>query len=384
MIKTVIEEIFLKEFSSKPELIVNAPGRINLLGEHTDYNDGYVLPAAINKSIIFGFKKRSDSQLNFYSIDFSERFQTTLEKLQKSNSVWANFLLGVLNELPVQLDHGFDVAFGGNIPLGGGMSSSAALEVGFGYGINLLYKLGLSRIEIVKIAQLAEHNFAGVNCGIMDMYASAFGKKNHVLKLDCLTNSHEYFPLALENHTILLCNTGVKHTLSESAYNKRREECNEGLRIVQTHEPSIKSLRDLPSKKVLELQTYLPSLIFNRLLYVTQENERVDKACNYLNTNNLEKFGGLMYQTHNGLSELYEVSCKELDFLVDCAKNSGLVLGSRMMGGGFGGCTINIIDKESVSSFIESTATKYKSKFEIDLITYIVSLENGVQEITKL
>lgn len=379
-----IKQSFKEFFGFEPDILINAPGRINLLGEHTDYNSGFVLPAAINKSMSFAFKKRNDNLLNFYASDLKESFNTNLQNIEKSKIDWANFLLGVLNEVERPLDSGFDIAFGGNIPFGGGMSSSAALESGFGYGLSLLFGLNLSKFEIVKMSQNAEHHFAGVNCGIMDMYASVFGKKDHVLKLDCETNTHEYFPLHLGSYKLILCNTGVKHNLSETAYNQRRIECHEGLKIIQKHLPNVKSLRDVSSNQVVTLKPHFTETVFKRILYVSQENERVQLACEFLNDNEIAKFGALMYETHAGLSNLYEVSCIELDFLVDQTRGNSKILGSRMMGGGFGGCTINIVHESHLDNFVSEISKNYKDQFGIELLTYIVSLENGVQQIQDL
>lgn len=373
---------FKNYYQKSPELVVNAPGRINLIGEHTDYNNGFVLPAAIDKSIVFAISKRTDNLLKFYSVDLDESFEISLDELKKFDKGWANYLIGVTKELldnNHKIPNGFELAFGGDVPLGAGLSSSAAVACGFGFALNELFGLGLERKGLALIAQKAEHNFAGVNCGIMDMYASLFGKENEVILLDCRDVIHRYFPFDFPDYEIVLCNTGVKHNLADSEYNTRRRECEEGVYLLQQIDPNIKSLRDVPVSFFARHRTKLPLLEMKRCRFVVTEIERVGWACEALVMGDLRMFGSYMYQTHWGLSTDYEVSCKELDFLVKNTEANDAVLGSRMMGGGFGGCTINIVKKDEVDSFIKKQTAAYAEQFDLTLDCYLVSLSNGVE-----
>lgn len=383
---SAISTKFKEVYQRTPDLLINAPGRINLIGEHTDYNDGFVLPAAIDKSIVFGIGKRTDKLIKYYSVDLNESYETAIDNLQKSDKSWANYLIGVTNEL-VNTGHnipnGFDLVFGGNVPLGAGLSSSAAVACGMGFALNELFNLGLDRKELAIIAQKAEHNFAGVNCGIMDMYASLFGKENEVILLDCRDIRHRYFSFDFPDYEIVLCNTGVKHNLADSEYNTRRRECEEGVFLLQQVDPAIKSLRDVSVAFFAQHRTKLPLLEMKRCRYVVTEIERVVWACEALSKGDLHAFGELMYQTHWGLSNDYEVSCKELDFLVKNTEQLDKVVGSRMMGGGFGGCTINLVKKDFVAEFIQKQTAAYAEQFAIKLDCYIVKLTDGVQVIKE-
>lgn len=381
MIHSISTE-FEKKFGSKPELSVAAPGRINLIGEHTDYNHGFVLPAAIDKSINFSIKKRSDKKLVFYAVDLNETFEGSLDSLEKSAISWANYLIGILKELTnsgFSIDYGLEVAFGGDVPLGAGLSSSAALESGFCFALSELFELGLNRKEMALTAQRAEHNFAGVNCGIMDMYASLFGKQNSVIRLDCKHITHEYFPFDFPEYEIVLCNSGVKHNLADSEYNTRRKECEAGVYAFQNINPNIQSLRDVSVEFFTKHKNQLELLVMKRCRYVICELERVNLACLALLNGDLGMFGNYMYKTHWGLANDYEVSCEELDFLVKATESDDEVLGSRMMGGGFGGCTINLVKKAAVDAFIEKQKHEYHKHFNRELDCYVVQLTDGVR-----
>ncbi len=377
-----VHEKFISLFNSEP-VIVRSPGRINLIGEHTDYNGGFVMPAAINYDTVFAVAPANDGVAEIYSVKYNERFAVnTVEVAPVEKPKWANYLIGVIKQLQLR---GFRVApfkcvFGGNVPLGAGLSSSASVECGFIFALNELNRLELPRIEMIHIAQWAEHNFAGVKCGIMDQFASMMGKKDHVIVLDCRSLEFRYSPLRLPDHEIVLCDTNVKHSLVDSEYNQRRLECEAGVALLKKHYPEVTTLRDASEDMLRRHANEFPHKVFDRCLYVVQEIRRVEEAASDLAADRLNAFGEKMYQTHEGLSRLYEVSCEELDFLVNEAK-SFQVVGSRMMGGGFGGCTINIIHHRDTHRFIEAAGAAYKQKFGIDMGSYVVSLEDGTSTI---
>lgn len=387
MLNELLTQKFKDHFGDNPTLLVRAPGRINLIGEHTDYNNGFVLPAAIDKAIYFAISSRQDQKCNLYAYDLEDSYEFSLDNLQKSEKGWANFLIGVLAEIIAtgkQINVGFNVVFGGDVPLGAGLSSSAAVESGIGFALNELYNLELSKLDLALIAQQAEHKYAGVNCGIMDMFASIHGKANSVIKLDCQDLSFEYFPFDFPEYSLILCNTGVKHNLGDSEYNQRRAECEEGIRILQKPFPQVDSLRDVTIPMLRSQADKLSSVVYNRCKYVVEEIERVSVACKALGSADLKTFGQKMYETHEGLSQNYEVSCKELDFLVEQSQNFEAVVGARMMGGGFGGCTINLVKADAVAEFIEQMSVAYHQAFNIELQTYKVNISNGVEEIEEL
>lgn len=379
-----IKQRFSDLFKQTPEIIVRAPGRINLIGEHTDYNDGFVLPAAIDKAIYFAVSKRDDNVISLFAYDLDDAYEFSLDNVKKSDKGWANFLIGMVSEMTKaddKITQGFNVVFGGDVPLGAGLSSSAAVESGIGFALNQLYGFELSSIDLALTAQQAEHNFAGVKCGIMDMFASIHGKDKSVIKLDCRDLSYEYFPFNTTEYTIVLCNSGVKHNLGDSEYNKRRAECEEGISILQDAYPQVNSLRDVTTAMLRSQADKLPQIVYNRCKYVVEEITRVELACKALLANDFVEFGQKMYETHQGLSELYEVSCPELDFLVEQTIDNVAVAGSRMMGGGFGGCTINLVKNESVDAFLAEIGAAYEAKFGQPLVSYKVAITNGVEEI---
>jgi galactokinase len=417
MYPNAVIETFKKQFGEAPKIVVRAPGRINLIGEHTDYNGGYVLPAAIDKAVYFAVSPREDSECHFVSLDLKEEYTVVLNDLKHSETYsWANYLMGVLDEIQKQLSvisnqqsaiKGINLVFGGDIPSGGGVSSSAAIENGIGFAVNELFNLGLSRIDLLRISQKAENNFVGMKCGIMDMFASMMGKQNAVIRLDCNSLDFEYFPFNAPEYRLILCNTTVKHALVDSEYNTRRAECEEGVAVLQQFDPSIKLLRDVTIGFLNKHKSAMREVVFRRCKYVVEEIARVDKACNALKKNDFETFGKLMYQTHYGLQNEYEVSCKELDFLVEQTRKMNLgvqypksetrspknmefgdipntfgtegVLGARMMGGGFGGCTINLVKADIVDDFILKMKEAYKKAFDIDLPCYVTTPQNGVE-----
>lgn len=368
-----------EEFFKKKPLVIRSPGRINLIGEHTDYNDGFVFPAAIDKEIHFAVAKNDENLFRFYAVDLKENFELKVEDLAKTETSWANYLLGVAAQFKKAgyTLTGVDCVFGGDIPLGAGLSSSAAIENGFAFALKELLEVEVSKIEMVKMAQMAEHEYAGVMCGIMDQFASMTGKKDHAMKLDCRSLEFEYANIDLHDYTILLCNTNVKHELASSEYNTRRIECETGVEILQKYDDSITALRDVSLELLKRHQNEFDPVVFKRCLYVVKENLRVEEAFSALAKNNIKALGDLMNQTHIGLRDNYEVSCKELDQLFDLAQKSDDVIGARMMGGGFGGCTINVVKKGKVDSFKEEVIRDYYDVKGIDPEIYVVKIKDG-------
>lgn len=368
-------QLFGNEF-----IVVRSPARINLIGEHTDYNDGFVMPAAINRETIFVVGDSSDGRSSIYSWKYNESFTVDIHDPKPVDAPsWANYLLGVLRQF---VDKGytikpFNCVFGGNIPLGAGLSSSASVECGFAYALNELNGHNVPKIELIKMAQWSEHNFVGVKCGIMDQFASMMGAANQVIVLDCRSLEYTYSPLDLSDYAIVLCDTKVKHSLVDSEYNTRRNECEQGVAVLRKYYPEVTTLRNATEAMVVKHKDELNGKVFDRCLYVVQEIDRVQKAGKDLKEHNLVAFGKKMFETHEGLSKLYEVSCPELDFLVDQAKTFPGVIGSRMMGGGFGGCTINLVKRSEVNSFVENMQQAYRKTFAIDMEVYVVKVTDG-------
>lgn len=355
------------------DIEVSSPGRINLIGEHTDYNKGYVLPAAIDKTINFKLRKNaSENRCRISSKGYGDALVVDLDNISKSVIAWENYNLGVLHELTKRTDklRGFDCVIDSHLPIGSGVSSSAALECGLAFGLNELFQLGLEKWDIIKLSQRAEHNYVGTKCGVMDQFASVMGKKGHVMLLDCKTLDFEYLPLSIEPYRLLLLNTNVSHNLAMSEYNLRRQECEQGLSFVQKHFHAGTSLRRVTKNMLRHCKNEMGTTIYNRCSYVIEENERVLKAVEAIRENNLKKVGELMYETHEGLSKKYEVSCPELDFLIDFSQEYDEVLGARMMGGGFGGCTLNVIHTNVVETFIKVASEAYKKEFNIELSAF--------------
>lgn len=362
-------------------MLVRAPARINLIGEHTDYNDGFVMPAAIHYATWFAFAEATDNISEIYSMKYEESFMVDLAIVKPvKEPMWANYLLGVIRQL---LDDGhaikpFKCVFAGDIPIGAGLSSSASVECGFAFGLNEMNKLGVDRQKLVLMAQWSEHNFVGMKCGIMDQFASMMGKKGNVILLDCRSLEYSYSPLTLGEYTLVLCDTRVKHALVDSDYNKRREDCEQGVAILQKHHPHVKSLRDANLNMLEKYASEFTETQWIRCKYVIEEIERVQSANKDLQKGNLKAFGKKMFETHEGLSKLYEVSCPELDFFVEIAKQFPEVIGARMMGGGFGGCTINIVHQDAVNRFSAAIRESYKSKFNLEALIHPVNIEDGV------
>lgn len=368
----------LQPFLSSHPLVVRSPGRINIIGEHTDYNEGFVLPAAIDKAVYVAVAPRTDNRADLFSVDFSETVSLDLQDRAPRPGHWSTYILGVADQLirrGVQ-PAGFSLVIYGDVPLGAGLSSSAAVECAVAVALNELWGGGLDRRELALLAQAAEHTYAGVKCGIMDQFASLFGRKDQVIRLDCRSLDYEYFPLQLNEYVLLLLDTQVKHSLASSAYNERRAQCEEGVALIRERYPDMKSLRDAGPEQVWAcIPPDHPS--FPRCLYVVEENERLLRACEALANGEMETLGKLMFATHAGLRDQYEVSCAELDYLVEQAARHSGVAGARMMGGGFGGCTINLVRRDAVEELVQDLQGAYRHDYGHDLPAYIVNIEDG-------
>ncbi len=355
---------FRKYFNNYPKLF-QSPGRVNLIGEHTDYNEGFVLPAAIDKRINFAISENGSGKCRLISDDMKDVHEFEINSPKRSSKSWANYLMGVVdqfNKNGIRIG-GFDCLFGGNIPIGAGLSSSAALEAGLAFALNEIFNLKIEKLKLVKMAQKAENEFVGVRCGIMDQFINIFGEENKALKIDCRSLDYEYFPFDSSDVKIVLCDTKVHHTLASSEYNVRRRQCEEGVDILKISNPEIQSLRDVEPDFLRNNKKNLNDVTYKRCEYVVEENKRLLDACACLQKNDLKTFGEKMFQSHEGLRDKYEVSCGELDFLVNAASNFNGVLGSRMMGGGFGGCTINLIEDSAIDDFKSSVSMQYQKKF---------------------
>jgi galactokinase len=385
---------FSNHFNYNAALVVKSPGRINLIGEHIDYNHGFVLPAAIDKFIEVAIGKRSDGAIHMVAVDLGETIILPIHNLAPHATVWVNYIIGVVDQvfnnlatnennfakIKEDFNGGFSICIQGNIPLGAGLSSSAAVECAVLFALNELYNLSLTRMQMALMAQSAEHKFAGVNCGIMDMFASLHGEKNKAILLDCDSLAFTYYPLALNDYSIVLFDTQIKHALASSEYNTRRLECEQGLKIIQEKYPTVKTFRDISLEQVeacLASNDVNRSKVYQRCKYVVEEIQRVQLAVQDLAKGDMQAFGKKMFETHKGLSKLYEVSCPELDFLVEATSHNENVLGARMMGGGFGGCTINIIKKSAVEEITKALTANYAKKMHKELAVYITSIEDG-------
>ena len=367
-------------------ITVQAPGHINIIGEHTDYNDGFVLPGAIDKYITVSIHRNGTAHTaNILESQGQSRHSFNLQNFAPLEEGWPNYVMGVVQELQkLGADiAGFDAAFEGNVPIGAGLSSSAALECSFATALNALFDLGFDKWQLIKASQAAENNFVGMQCGIMDQFASVMGEKDRVLLLDCRSLDYQTFPLELGDYQLLLLNSNVKHTLVSSGYNTRREECEEGVKLLKNLYPEITNLRDVEAQQLQTSQNKLPEQIYRRCRHVITENARVLQATKALQNGHLQELGELIFQSHHSLQYDYEVSCPEIDFLADLAKGTDYVLGSRMMGGGFGGCTINILEKKQTATFIEYASEQYQKQFGITLTPYEVSIEDGAKVIAS-
>ena len=373
---------FHRRFGYEP-LLVRAPGRINLIGEHTDYNDGLVLPAAIDKEIFFAVGLNGGEAAHLVAFDEGDSYDVAVARVAPSDHPWANYLLGVVAQFQQHgvAVPGFDCVFGGNVPIGAGLSSSAAVECGLAFALNELLRTGFDRMALAHMGQLAEHTYAHVMSGLMDQFASLFGRPGHVVRLDCRSLAYEYFPFNAGQYHLVLCNSGVKHALASTEYNKRREECAQGVAVLQRHHPAIQSLRDATLAQVDAHRDDLGDVVYRRCRYVVQENLRVQAACDALTADDMAAVGRLMYASHAGLRDDYQVSCRELDELVEMARPLPGVQGARMMGGGFGGCTINLVAAGQVNGFVAAMEQAFAQRFGQKLETYHTTIVGGVSKL---
>jgi galactokinase len=382
-----LETLFQTKFGLREDrIVVRSPGRVNLIGEHTDYNEGFVLPASVDKAMFFVVAPRTDDQLRFHAADLRDDFAGTVGAIQKSEKSWPNYLLGIIDELAKsgKRTKGCDVVFGADIPIGAGMSSSAAVECGFAFALNELFRLGLSKLDLVKLGQRAENKFVGVQCGIMDQFVNIFGQDRKVLKIDCRTLDFEYFPFERPDLNIVLCETESKRSLASSEYNVRRQQCEAGVKILKRHKKGISSLRDVTHDFLAEHRSEMEPVVYQRCEYVVKENERVLAACEALQRNDFRSFGEKMYQSHEGLSRGYQVSSPDLDFLVNVASSIKGVLGARMMGAGFGGCTINLVEQARVEEFVEKVQDRSLQRSGKASNVYVTRIESGTGLVTAV
>lgn len=378
-IRNKFQELFNCEGS-----VYASPGRINLIGEHTDYNGGFVFPGAIDKGMIAEIKLNGTDKVRAFSVDLNDYAEFGLNEEDAPKASWARYIFGVCREIIKRGGKisGFDTVFAGDVPLGAGMSSSAALESTYAFALNDLFSLNIDKFELAKIGQSTEHNYVGVNCGIMDQFASVFGKAGSLIRLDCRSLEYKYFPFNPEaaGYKLVLLDSVVKHELASSAYNKRRQACEHVVAAIKKRHPEVEFLRDATMEMLAEVKAEVSEEDYMRAEYVIEEVQRVLDVCDALEKGDYETVGEKMYGTHYGMSKLYEVSCEELDFLNDIAKECG-VTGSRVMGGGFGGCTINLVKNDKYDAFIEKAFSAYKEKFGHEPKLYNVVISDGARKL---
>ena len=372
-----IKKVFEEKFGGEGTLYASA-GRINLIGEHTDYNEGYVFPGAIDKVIMADIRPNGTDKVRVFSIDINEYVEFGLNEEDAPSESWARYIFGVCREIIKRggVVKGFDAVFAGNVPLGAGLSSSAALESCFAFALNDLFNDNkIEKFELALIGQSTEHNYCGVNCGIMDQFASVMGQKGKLMRLDCRDLQYEYFPFNPEDYELVLLDSRVKHELKDSPYNKRRESCE---RVAK--ELGLPSLREATFEMLDGIKDKISEEDYKRARFVIGEKQRVLDVCDALVKGDYETVGEKMYETHNGLSKDYEVSCVELDFLNDVAKECG-VTGSRIMGGGFGGCTINLVKKDLRDQFVEKAIKAFNEKYGHEPKIYDVIISDGARKL---
>ncbi len=372
-----IEKVFNEKFGGEGTLYASA-GRINLIGEHTDYNGGFVFPGAIDKVIMADIRPNGTDKVRVFSIDIDDYAEFGLREEDAPSQGWARYVFGICREIIKRGGkvEGFDAVFAGNVPLGAGLSSSAALESCFAFALNDLFNENtIDKFELAKIGQSTEHNYCGVNCGIMDQFASVFGREGNLMRLDCRSMEYEYFPFHPEDYLLVLVDSRVKHELKDSPYNKRRESCERVAKRL-----GLETLRDATMQMLKEIRTDITAEDYFRAKFVIEEKDRVLAVCDALNAGDYETVGKKMYETHRGLSDDYEVSCEELDFLNDIARECG-VTGSRIMGGGFGGCTINLVKKDLHDAFVDKAVKEFEAKYGHKPMIYDVVISDGARKI---
>ena len=379
--KTRIAEVFQKQFGGEGAFFASS-GRINLIGEHTDYNGGYVFPGAIDKCLMAEIRLNGTDKVRAFSIDCDDYCEFGLEEADKPAALWARYIFGVCRETLKRGGkvEGFDTVLAGDVPLGAGLSSSAALESTYAFAINELFGNKIESFELARIGQSTEHNYCGVNCGIMDQFASVHGKKNNLMLLNCKTLEYKYYPFNPVGYKLVLLDSCVKHELASSAYNKRRTSCENAVAAIRKRHPEVEFLSDAHRLWLEEVKGEIPAEDFLRAEYVIGELQRVLDVCDALERGDYETVGEMMYQTHFGMSKLYEVSCEELDFLNRLARLHG-VTGSRVMGGGFGGCTINLVKEELYDAFIADAKKQFAAQFGHEPKVYDVVISDGARRL---
>jgi galactokinase len=378
-----LQQVFFEQFNVQPR-IFRSPGRINLIGEHTDYNDGFVMPAAIDKSVFVAISKRDDGRIRIWSTDFREMYEGHVSDVCKSGMGWPNYVLGVLDQLQQEgyQPKGFDMALASDLPIGAGLSSSAAVECATVFALDAIFGYALPLDRMIRLAQRAEHSFAGVMCGIMDQFASMYGREGHFVKLDCRTMEYEYHPFVADDLTLLMLNTNVKHSLASTAYNRRRMECAQGLAWVQEAYPDVQALRDVTVEMLDRQVRHRDATVDMRCRFVVEEIARLHAACSDLVNGDIVSLGKKLLATHDGLRDMYEVSCQELDYLVEKVRTYPGVIGARMMGGGFGGCTINIVRTEAVEKLVAALSIDYEKDMNLPLTAFSVKPSDGTSELS--
>lgn len=372
-----IGELFRRRFGSDPA-VYRSPGRVNLIGEHTDYNEGYVLPGAVDRAMLLAVARRDDRRIRLYAADLDAEHEADLDRLERVPSGWANYLLGVADQMQ-KAGHpvgGFDCVFGGDIPVGAGLSSSAAIAAGAAFALNDVFGLGVDLLGLARLAQSAEQEFAGVRCGIMDQFVNLHGREGFLLRIDCRSLEAEPVPFEFPEHRIVLCDTGVKRELASSAYNERRAQCEEGVEVVRRYRPEVRALRDVTPEMLAAHADEMDETVARRCDFVVRENARVIRAAGDLVRRDLGSFGRQMFASHAGLRDEYEVSCPELNTLVDAAARTRGVLGARMMGAGFGGCTINLVSAARVDAFSDEMRRVYP-----DVRILVTSIRGGTARV---
>lgn len=379
---TAVRTSFKEKFGTEG-MVYFSPGRVNLIGEHTDYNGGCVLPGAIDKGILAEIKPNGTDKVRAYSLDLQDYAEFGLKEEDKPKASWACYIFGVCREMQKRGAklQGFDTVFSGDVPLGAGLSSSAALESTFGYALNDIYKCGFDKKELVLIGQKTEHNYCGVNCGIMDQFASIFGKEGHLIRLDCSTMEYEYVPFNPKGYKVVLVDSVTKHELVDSPYNKRRQSCERAAAAIAVNHSHVKLLGDANLKMLEEVKDKISQEDYMRATYAIEENQRLVDTCEALKKGDYDTVGKNVYATHHGMSKLYEVSTVELDFLNEVAKECG-VTGSRIMGGGFGGCTINLVPEDKYDHFIQTAVAKFKAEFGKEPKIYPVKISDGARRLS--
>ena len=377
--KAKIDKVFKERFGEGGTFYASA-GRINLIGEHTDYNGGFVFPGAIDKVIMTEIKPNGTDKCRVFSIDIDDYVEFGLNENDAPKQSWARYVFGICREIIKRggVVKGFNAVFAGNVPLGAGLSSSAALESCFAFALNDLFNGNtIDKFELARIGQSTEHNYCGVNCGIMDQFASVFGRKGNLMRLDCRSGEYEYYPFNPEGYQLVLVDSRVKHELADSPYNKRRESCERVAKRL-----GIETLRDATMEALNEIKADISAEDYMRAKYVIEEKDRVLAVCDALIKGDYETVGRKMYETHEGLSKDYEVSCEELDFLNDVAKDMG-VTGSRIMGGGFGGCTINLVRNDLHDKFVEEAKIRFNEKYGHEPKIYDVVISDGARKVEE-